>query len=642
MKRFLKLFIFLQTLILVFLFVTSIYNIYEKNNIINNNNVAYQLEDNSATNRGELYDELIKDNIPFEFIKNDLKSESIVYHVFKSPNSTQKEYSILASDSRIEYFSANKQDFQDSSGIFYTNPNFSISKNSNLDIVQVNENNINYNQILLVNGINLIVLLLFSIIVYFIFTSTELKKITLKKMIGFSSWKISKEYLYTTSRLQTIFFLIEIFVITVYAFVNQANWLMLLLILLICSFVSVIVNCLLMWLSQLLIFRINISNMLKNSNFNKMISHILIPAKFLFIVSFCFSFYYLTTTLNNMSQITNRMELYNSFANQYTSDGFNSDIYEKILKNTDERNEFSSNTKKLYTTATNGYLVDDNFFQIRDENKYLLINHNFYKSSIQNKVSAETLGTNPNDIYVLIPRVDNYDLQGVQNEIDEELTTTYPNYDQFYGSNVQLNSEPINTHYLYYENNLSLEYFSSNMQEFKKSNNPILIIDNGAFSGLFYADLLNSKALYFEENSLSDFYNLMVDYQLNDIVVPGSVLTPFEKEIENDKFVISNMSFFMVVFITTTVFVIVFSDKIRILADRKKYAIKNLLGFSFIKLFKSYIIFSIILIGLLLVLSIFIRVFLLGAVLLLFDLFILYWQYKQLVERKINNSLKGE
>mgnify|MGYP003436723706 FL=1 len=237
MKRFLKLFIFLQTLILVFLFVTSIYNIYEKNNIINNNNVAYQLEDNSATNRGELYDELIKDNIPFEFIKNDLKSESIVYHVFKSPNSTQKEYSILASDSRIEYFSANKQDFQDSSGIFYTNPNFSISKNSNLDIVQVNENNINYNQILLVNGINLIVLLLFSIIVYFIFTSTELKKITLKKMIGFSSWKISKEYLYTTSRLQTIFFLIEIFVITVYAFVNQANWLMLLLILLICSFV---------------------------------------------------------------------------------------------------------------------------------------------------------------------------------------------------------------------------------------------------------------------------------------------------------------------------------------------------------------------------------------------------------------------
>ena len=117
---------------------------------------------------------------------------------------------------------------------------------------------------------------------------------------------------------------------------------------------------------------------------------------------------------------------------------------------------------------------------------------------------------------------------------------------------------------------------------------------------------------------------------------------PFEKEIENDKFVISNMSFFMVVFITTTVFVIVFSDKIRILADRKKYAIKNLLGFSFIKLFKSYIIFSIILIGLLLVLSIFIRVFLLGAVLLLFDLFILYWQYKQLVERKINNSLKGE
>ena len=336
------------------------------------------------------------------------------------------------------------------------------------------------------------------------------------------------------------------------------------------------------------------------------------------------------------------MELYNSFANQYTSDGFNSDIYEKILKNTDERNEFSSNTKKLYTTATNGYLVDDNFFQIRDENKYLLINHNFYKSSIQNKVSAETLGTNPNDIYVLIPRVDNYDLQGVQNEIDEELTTTYPNYDQFYGSNVQLNSEPINTHYLYYENNLSLEYFSSNMQEFKKSNTPILIIDNGAFSGLFYADLLNSKALYFEENSLSDFYNLMVDYQLNDIVVPGSVLTPFEKEIENDKFVISNMSFFMVVFITTTVFVIVFSDKIRILADRKKYAIKNLLGFSFIKLFKSYIIFSIILIGLLLVLSIFIRVFLLGAVLLLFDLFILYWQYKQLVERKINNSLKGE
>ncbi len=170
----------------------------------------------------------------------------------------------------------------------------------------------------------------------------------------------------------------------------------------------------------------------------------------------------------------------------------------------------------------------------------------------------------------------------------------------------------------------------------------ILYVSNQEKSKTFYADLLNSKALYFEENSLSDFYNLMVDYQLNDIVVPGSVLTPFEKEIENDKFVISNMSFFMVVFITTTVFVIVFSDKIRILADRKKYAIKNLLGFSFIKLFKSYIIFSIILIGLLLVLSIFIRVFLLGAVLLLFDLFILYWQYKQLVERKINNSLKGE
>lgn len=640
MKRFLKLFLFLQTLILSFLFVNSIYNIYEKNNIINNNDVAYQLKDNSATNRGALYDELLHQKTPFEFIKNDLKSDTITYHVFKSTNSTQKEYAILASNISIKYFPANKQDFQDSSGIFYTNPGFSMSSKPDLAIVQVDPDTINYTQILTVNGINLLILLLFSLIVYFIFTSTELKKITVKKMIGFSNWMISKEYLSALCRLQMRFFVITILIITIYACMHQANWLMLLLILLLCSFITVGLNGLLIWLSQILIFNISISSMLKNSNFNKTISRILIPAKFLFIISLCFSFYYVTAVLNNMNQVTQRMEFYHSFANHYTSDGFNSDIYEKILNNDDERNLFSQNIKKLYTTSNNSFLIDDSVFQVGDELKYLLINQNFYLSTIRDKIDIQSVHANPNDIYVLMPR--HYNAENVKNEIDEDLTVTYANYDKFYGGDTQANAKPIHTHYLYYDDELSLEYFSSRMGEFNKSENPILIVDNGAFSGLFYADLLNSKALHFTDDSLTAFYELLVRYQLHDIVVPGSLLTPFEKEIENDQFMLSNMSFFIVIFIVTTLFVVVFSNKIRILANRKKYAIQNLLGFSFFKTFRYTIIFSTTLIISFLFLAILTPIFLLGASLLLFDLFVLHWQYKQLIERKINNSLKGE
>lgn len=640
MKRFLKLFLFLQTLILSFLFVNSIYNIYEKNNIINNNDVAYQLKDNSATNRGALYDELLHKKTPFEFIKNDLKSDTITYHVFKSTNSTQKEYAILASDISIKYFPANKQDFQDSSGIFYTNPGFSMSSKPDLAIVQVDPDTINYTQILTVNGINLLILLLFSLIVYFIFTSTELKKITVKKMIGFSNWMISKEYLSAICRLQMGFFMLTTLIITIYACMHQANWLMLLLILLLCSFITVGLNGLLIWLSQILIFNISISSMLKNSNFNKTISRILIPAKFLFIISLCFSFYYLTAVLNNMNQVTQRMEFYHSFANHYTSDGFNSDIYEKLLHNDDERNLFSQNIKKLYTTSNNSFLVDDSVFQVGDELKYLLINQNFYLSTIRDKIDGKTMHANPHDIYVLMPRNDT--MESVKNEIDEDLTVTYANYDKFYGGEPQVNQKPIHTHYLYYDNKLSLEYFSSRMGEFNKSENPILIVDNGAFSGLFYADLLNSKALHFTDDSLTAFYELLVRYQLHDIVVPGSLLTPFEKEIENDQFMLSNMSFFIVIFIVTTLFVVVFSNKIRILANRKKYALQHLLGFSFFKTFRYTIIFSVTLIFAFLLLAIFIPISLLGASLLLLDLFVLHWQYKQLIERKINNSLKGE
>lgn len=55
MKKFLKIFIFLEVILFAYIFNTSIYNIYEKNNIATENLKGYVLEETSPEILDKLY-----------------------------------------------------------------------------------------------------------------------------------------------------------------------------------------------------------------------------------------------------------------------------------------------------------------------------------------------------------------------------------------------------------------------------------------------------------------------------------------------------------------------------------------------------------------------------------------------------------
>ncbi|MFR7375490.1 MAG: hypothetical protein ACLUT0_18215 [Roseburia faecis] len=121
--------------------------------------------------------------------------------------------------------------------------------------------------------------------------------------------------------------------------------------------------------------------------------------------------------------------------------------------------------------------------------------------------------------------------------------------------------------------------------------NPVIIVDTGNFAGLYYLDSLNTRCLFFQMESREDFSSLLSEYDLEQLVTAGTLLTPYLMQLENVTFVLKTLTMFTIVFIVSLLFILYISNYVDIFVNRKRYAAKEILGFSHFRTLKNRYIF---------------------------------------------------
>ena len=91
--------------------------------------------------------------------------------------------------------------------------------------------------------------------------------------------------------------------------------------------------------------------------------------------------------------------------------------------------------------------------------------------------------------------------------------------------------------------------------------------------------------------SREDFSSLLSEYDLEQLVTAGTLLTPYLMQLENVTFVLKTLTTFTIVFIVSLLFVLYISNYVDIFVNRKRYAAKEILGFSHFRILKNRYIF---------------------------------------------------
>ena len=102
---------------------------------------------------------------------------------------------------------------------------------------------------------------------------------------------------------------------------------------------------------------------------------------------------------------------------------------------------------------------------------------------------------------------------------------------------------------------------------------------------------IKKECLFFQMESREDFSSLLSEYDLEQLVTAGTLLTPYLMQLENVTFVLKTLTTFTIVFIVCLLFVLYISNYVDIFVNRKRYAAKEILGFSHFRILKIGIFF---------------------------------------------------
>lgn len=648
MERFVKIFIFLQVLVLQFIFITSIYNIYEKNNIIDNGDIAFYLKNPNPNELERIFNFLNEKKIGFEQLRGepDIKN-NINYVIFYSKYSNIDKKSAISRDIKISYKLLHKEDFVDSAGIFYISKDQKniIKKLNNMygfNIQAYEEDKISYKNILVVNGINIYFLLIFSVLTYFMYISSDLKKIAIKKLIGFSNFRIvSNYYSSLVKTLGIILILLDVICMAYFA-INKSLSLKFVVMLASYSLGIIIINILLMLIALFLIKFIKINEMIKHKNFNKLFNKILILFKWVTCILVSISLIYFTNSLLTLLKEKNDIKNYQKYNNYYTSNGFSSEHYNQLLKNKKELQYFSKNIRDMVKNEES-YLLDTSTFDIDNKEipKFVISNKRFIEEFTQLRdVQGNNirLTTSKNQVTILIPQKFQSDEDKLKKYFLKNIVNEYINYDKYYGISKKQQKPSVNIQYI--ENNQGVSFLGE--EKFETIKDLILIVDDSNFSGMYYADTLNAGDIYFKFPTREEFQKITVKYNLEQYVVPGTLLTPYLTKIENQNFIFQNVTIFIIIFIFILMFLIYASNQTTILVNRKKYAVQTFLGYSKIKVLKKYVWISTCIFILFLLLAFYNKFSLLFSMIVLIDFFVLMGMYTKFINKSLANSIKGE
>ena len=600
MKKFLKIFIFLEIILFAYIFNTSIYNIYEKNNISSENLKGYVLEETSPEILNKFYtiftEEYSQNNL--ELIINTLTStDKSVYDLYCYPLNEFVQKQPISQSILLQYHELKKEDFLDSVGVFYTDLRADeikeIASQLSVAISDFENEAIPYSMVLKLNLFNFVILYIVLQIIYCIYTSYSLKKIGIKKSMGFSTVHILKEQITSIIKYFVVICSILICLLNLYyALTNRFEFSYLATSLLFFTIILAI-NIICVLITSILIKFVSLEAMIKNKTLNSGINIIVQAVKIVFSVIITITIISLLNQGNSFKQSQQAVLDYKYLDGYYTANGFNSSEYDYALANKDILESYSEQTLEMYN-HNHSLLCDfkkDSASQssrLYYEQQLVIANRNYLSEFSNIRLNGKPLGEDIfNEPTVLVPHKYKSDENSIKEYIKQEYFRLM-NYDQFYKiPGEEKNIDKFNV--VYIDDDSTVKVNTEN--GFSDMTDPIIIVDTGDFGGLYYLDSLNRRCLFFQMGSREEFSSLLAEYNFEKLVTAGTLLTPYLMQLENVTFVLKTLTMFTIVFIVSLLFILYISNYVDIFVNRKRYAAKEILGFSHFRTLKNRYIF---------------------------------------------------
>lgn len=654
MKNFLKIFLLLEVLLFGYIFNSSIYNIYEKNNISSNGLVGYTLEDASPETLDRFYSifmERYSEN-KLEVIRNTLSStDKSAYKLYCYPLDDFVQKQPVSHNIVFEYDELERAEFLDSVGIFYTDIDAveieKIADELSVRITYFEDDAIPYSMILELNLLNFVILLIVIQIIYCIYTSYSLKKIGIKKSMGFSNLRILKEQMADVCKYYIVLLAVYMLLQNFYYVLSNRFSSSYLLMSMFYFAIVLGINLFCILVTSGLIKFVSLEAMIKNKTLNRKTNIIVQTVKVVFSAVIAFTLILLINQSVQYKQSQQEVFDYKYLDGYYTSNGFNSTEYEYALQNPERLVDYSSAMIELY--ANNQPLLCDasalnmvqssNVATIRYFEKCTVIANKNYLQEFSN-IMADGIELDVEDFdkpTVLIPAEYKVDEGAIREYLKQEYYRLM-NYNQFFGIKESTN-ELDQFDIVYIEDSSTIKINSA--KGFSDVTGNIIILDFGDFAGLYYLDALNTRSIFFSLDSREQFSSLLLEYGLSNLVTAGSLLTPFLMALENVTFILNTMLMFAVIFVISLIFILYISNYVDIIVNKKRYAIKEIHGFSHCKILnKRYFIWLIELMSIV-VLGIVNRSLICLFLIIIIDYFFFELMYKIYIKNALYEIEKG-
>lgn len=664
MKKFLQIFLICQMLVCSFIYCQSFYDIYTLNNLGVKGLESYYLEDVSGENLGKLYDSLINHNGIIEITKEPVtNNEKMLYEIYDTDNVNINKKVSITDDKQFKYYTLTRNDFIDSTGKFKTNLKYneikSISNSLSLSIKQLDNESISYSQVISNNLLNIVILLLLTQFVLFIYTLLRVKVNAVKKLMGFSSTRIIFESYTEFAKFLSLSAIITIVVHIIYFSIKDtlnSNYIIgLVLVILIVS----AVNLLLLLVTVVSVKFLDISSVIKNKLFSNTLNMFVLIAKVCFVVIISLSISMFSNQYNQYSKSLKSIDKYKSLANYYTSNGYNSDEYDKVFNNTKSIEKVSSSMKQLYVNYADKLLltyvnvmdnISNNYYQVTGVsfnellasysdnysvlNKHYLKNYTMLYDEFGNKIDYDLLpkGT------VLVPK--QYKGNNEVNDFCKETYNDMINYDCFY-TNKKISNKQLNVNIIYIDDNQQLNTLSKYQLQGKKIKNSIIFLDSGEFAGTWYLEAISNSNISLSLQDRDKFSSILTKYNLQKLLNAGTLMTPISEDIRYYEFTTYQSLVFVILFSVTLLFIVYLSNYLEIMTNRKKLAIKRLMGFSEVKSLLAQYISDVTLLFIVIIMNFINLNYVSALICILLDVLFLNIFYRKIIVNNVEGNLKG-
>ncbi|WP_184182621.1 hypothetical protein [Paenibacillus sp. JGP012] len=637
---------------------------------------SYSVENYSGDTLRKLYN--VMDNscladkkCDVQLIKTPVsKDNKMVFEIYHSNVSSLQKVESTSSNKVFNYYDLTEEEFIDHDGTFSTNLSEDllrkIAKDAGVSL-KTNDAMIDYNQIFQYNSINFVILFVLSQLILFIYTFTRIKINAVKKVLGFSTFRMVTSALRQLILMQ-IFIIPVILIIHFVYFLNLGNLIPRYFYVLFIFLLGIgILNLIMLLITQFSLKYIDINLMIKNKIYSNRLNMSLYAVKILLILSITVAASIFSQNLVEYKEALNNYDKFTKLGDYYTSIGYNSDEYEKALRDKDLLVKYGNSVKEIvqhYSNSAQLYvhdvssilprlspsLLERQGITIEDvlsdfKKNYLILNKRFLKdfTTIKDSHGRNINFDNIDQPTILVPEKQKQHEKQII-EFYVQRYNSLSNYNVNYGlesSKVDL-IKSINV--IYISDGFKPELLGKSYKgelSGEEIKDPIILVDQGKFDNLYYFDQLNQGNIIIKAENRKDFSAQIHQNGLSKLIIEGSLITPFQTQIRSTEFLMQQSLIFVVLFIITLIFVIYISNYIDIMSNRKNLAIRYVLGYSDIRIMKSRLLITLILLSAIL-LSLFIPFnILIYILILIIDIAVLFILYTFVIVRNIQDVTRG-